>query len=190
MSYDEQTRLYTVFGRIVPVMNRVRDGRNPSTGAFSAFSRLGAVELVKDYPIKENLTELTLPDSTGYAALGVVPPFPDVVAFSSVTAVPTFGTYGVNTPTCYFVDFNEQQVNCTLWSDGGTFVQFAIGDCVVIMSRTDYNLKWAQKDGLSVLVQNFHRDEEGNLLVNGTNSETGAMVLDYNLGLIFNSVQF
>lgn len=69
MEYNEYFGFYTVIGRKRPAPRLKRDGRNPSTGAFTGNTRSGSVTLVKDYPIRKDTVELTLPDSSGYAGL-------------------------------------------------------------------------------------------------------------------------
>lgn len=66
VTYDSNNNLYKVFKRTLTEKRAKRDGRNPATGAFSAGSHTGSVDLTVDIPSVKGSRNVNISDKTGY----------------------------------------------------------------------------------------------------------------------------
>ena len=185
IEYDAFSGKYIVIGKTIAQKRAKRDGRNPATGAFSAGSHTGAVDLTVDIPMVRGANNVNLPDSTNYRKEDNNP---DNVGISFKDKVTVAFSLDVNTPsnsTANCTDEYENVVPLVYVEKFGNVFNFSLnGKTISGIVGFEQFVNFVH-DSKAYFKGYARRRVNGNLLLSGQEEDVYIWFHDVNFGEIF-----
>jgi hypothetical protein len=185
VTYDSNSNLYKVFKRTLAEKRVKRDGRNPATGAFSAGSHTGSVDLTIDVPIVKGVKNISLPDKTKYSKN---PNSPDYLTPNFVDRVRQAVNYNSEThnlSTMTIRDEYDNEVTGDYVSEADGFLFFDInGQYFAYYPAIPEGKIFAISEKIYAYAK-YRRTVDGRLLASGRCVQDNTLIADADLGLFF-----